>query len=58
MDPDEALKKLRELAAKVLAAQDDDYINARYICEEFAESFDALDEWLINGGFKPTDWDK
>lgn len=52
MDPNEALRVLRAWAADQLGADyetDTDQYRA-------AEQFDALDHWLIRGGFKPRDW--
>ena len=46
MDPDETLRRLREL---VRANNYDDY-------ENILEHFDALDEWLSKGGFLPRAW--
>jgi len=55
MDPDQTLASLRSLTDRVLnnAFLDDD---AGELLEEFAEKFDAIDAWLVTGGFKPHDW--
>lgn len=54
MDPDEALKRCRELAKRV---EDATYAEE---CEvaglDLAEQFKALDEWLSKGGFAPREW--
>lgn len=42
MDPNEALKRLRKYASDTGG--------------EFAETFEALDEWLSKGGFLPAAW--
>jgi hypothetical protein len=55
MDPNEALKQLREKAAYALdgnwAVGD---MNA--VAIDLAEQFQALDEWLRSGGFLPGAW--
>ena len=54
MDPDEALRRIRELVAtdmrpwKARGHWDE--------VEELRELFEALDEWLSHGGFPPADW--
>lgn len=42
MDPNTALQALRKYASDTGG--------------EFAEQFEALDEWLSKGGFLPADW--
>jgi hypothetical protein len=50
MDPDEALRKLREMALTVL---DGHWVDM----DEFAETFAALDGWISNmGGYLPRAW--
>lgn len=59
MDPEIALNQLRELADIVMAAHGestDDFSCVSPIELEFAEKFQALDEWLSNKGYKPGDW--
>lgn len=58
MDPNEALKRCRESAKKMLS--DDDIDSPRYVAigAGLAEHFDALDQWLVRGGFLPKDWEK
>ncbi len=57
MDPNEALRKLRELAACLLA---DDGLTRPQIDDgiELAELFTGLDEWLSTpkAGFLPAAW--
>ncbi|UXE04458.1 hypothetical protein SEA_FUNSIZED_87 [Mycobacterium phage Funsized] len=52
MDPDETLRELRALVARVQAehrlSQDD--------VERGAELFGALDGWMASGGFMPVAW--
>lgn len=45
MDPDQALKDLREM---IRDTEDLDLI----------EQFEALDDWLAKGGFLPADWQR
>ena len=53
---EEALNRVRELVKQILLVRDSfempDYV------VEIAEQFQALDEWIINGGFLPKDWEK
>lgn len=51
MDPNKVLKKARAKAERIL---NDDSNTAE--AQAFAEHFQALDEWLSNGGFLPEDW--
>lgn len=53
MDPNKTLKILRELVANILTSSED-------TGNEFkvAEYFEALDHWIVNGGFLPTAWQK
>ena len=48
----------RDRAAAVIESAD--YADARESDEavELAEAFQALDEWLTKGGFKPRTWAK
>ena len=47
MDPDEALRKIRELI------NDGDSADI-----ELVHLFDGLDQWLSKGGFLPKDWSR
>lgn len=47
MDPNETLRRLRELCA---------LDNCRLFAEEIADLFEALDQWLSKGGFLPEPW--
>ncbi len=51
MDPNETLRRLRDLATTALAGDRECPDNL-----EFAELFDALDGWLCDKGFPPDDW--
>lgn len=51
MDPNETLRRLR---AAVYAIQTPGY--SAVTREDMAELFDALDEWLLRGGFLPDAW--
>ena len=51
MDPNQTLKDLRALRAKIHA---DDSADEK--AEEMATLFQALDEWLLAGGFLPRAW--
>lgn len=61
MDPNEALKNLREAARDNLAHAEefkDRPGELLVMIYEAAESFQALDEWLSKGGFLPADWQR
>lgn len=53
MDPNANLKELRVLALRLLnsASQPDPADVAR-----FADLVCSLDEWIVNGGFLPAEW--
>lgn len=54
MDPNKALKELRELYNKVMATEGSD----AEVTYELVSSIEALDNWLTRGGFLPADWQK
>jgi hypothetical protein len=51
MDPNAALKELRQLAGRFEKGEDEPGDGAR-----MGELFDALDDWLSRGGFLPQGW--
>lgn len=53
MDPDATLAQLRSLIAEERAAEFE-YDMDRY--ESIMELFEALDQWMSNGGHKPGPW--
>lgn len=55
MDPNEALDQAREASTEILDGwpEGDDQVTPAIT---LAESFQALDEWLSRGGFKPAAW--
>jgi hypothetical protein len=58
MDPDAALAELREFVAEVKEQRDYSVGELENLLSYFAEHFEALDNWLTNGGFLPADWKK
>lgn len=58
MDPNEALKNLRDTIGLATALSDGDPVDftAEQILADMTEDVQALDEWLSKGGFLPTDW--
>lgn len=54
MDPNETLRRIRELSRRIL---DDGPLND-HVNEELAELCEALDEWLSRGGFLPKAWER
>lgn len=53
MDPDEALKKLRVMSDYILT---NPHANFSWAEIEWAETFQALDIWMSQGGFRPRGW--
>ena len=70
MDPNTALRKMREATAAIKQQDDSELDSDKKLRErrsshvdyepllEIVEHFEALDGWLTRGGFLPTDWDK
>jgi hypothetical protein len=51
MDPDEALRNMRDALKRVQESSSDAEAAA-----ELADAAEALDGWLSRGGFLPQDW--
>jgi hypothetical protein len=66
MDPDANLEEQRSLAAEAMKIQDACSDNGDYTPEQqerhaeiacrLAELVQALDEWIMKGGFLPKEW--
>jgi hypothetical protein len=59
MDPNENVKRQRQVADQIIAAMEDGNITNSMICtlaDDLAELVVALDDWLTNGGFLPSEW--
>jgi hypothetical protein len=59
MDPNAALDTIREAATNLRAQLDSDDPSSSAIEQEagwLAEHFEALDGWLLKGGFLPDEW--
>ena len=62
MDPDELLKSMRLAAERrdAMVSQDGDHADWNTEADDFAHDvtrqFQALDEWLNEGGFLPAEW--
>jgi hypothetical protein len=54
MDPDETLRIIRQTIKQMRVDEEDNVFEAH--AQEVAEHFEALDEWLSKGGFKPKEW--
>ena len=55
MDPNEALRRIREIVEKTY----DKEMSSASVEEMFndlVDHFEALDDWLIKGGFLPNAW--
>ena len=57
MDPDETLKRIRALAARIIAVADKDDEDMSSEGLELAELVQALDTWIASGGFLPRAWE-
>lgn len=55
MDVNETLLRLRELS-RMFLSEEGDFDTDDVV--EMAESFQALDEWLLKQGFLPRDWQR
>lgn len=64
MDPNEALKNARAALKSFRAAEESDDSDESHsqalidAGEDLASAFEALDEWLMKGGFLPEWWAK
>jgi hypothetical protein len=64
MDPNEALKRLREIMPRLQAWAEaeewsiapSDLTQHDTDLAEVVETFEGLDQWLSKGGFLPADW--
>ena len=56
MDPNATLERLRGLSREVAREVDNDSGDLDLRLAEFADLFDALDEWKSRGGFDPEAW--
>ena len=56
MDPNECLKRIRELVAEGRQAEGDGYQINQSVATGLVALAEALDEWLSKGGFLPTAW--
>jgi hypothetical protein len=58
MDPNETLRRLREMARDAVERFDRDEEVASADAAEMAEAFQVLDQWITEGGFLPREWEK
>jgi hypothetical protein len=62
MDPNITLAEIRRLAKKIQEDYEDHGCEAIGINQEEANSLasyiDVLDNWILNGGFLPSNWDR
>jgi hypothetical protein len=57
MDPNQALAELRTLVYIASTIVDGGEVGDWYACmSALIESFEGLDKWLSDGGFKPDAW--
>jgi hypothetical protein len=56
LDPNEALKVLRAISARILRNIDEDVPLDGDEVNTLCESFQALDEWIAKKGFLPEAW--
>jgi hypothetical protein len=55
MDPNEALRLVRESVGELVHADDDNTLPGSQV-GQVVDAFTALDEWLQKGGFLPSEW--
>ncbi len=55
MDPDACLAEIRSLTAKILADGGNHRVDS-FRAQRLAELVDALDAWIVGGGFMPKRW--
>ena len=53
MDPNETLRRLRELSATPINNNMKEFGE---LIDNLVFNFEALDEWLSKGGFLPNEW--
>jgi len=60
MDPNATLQELRELAGETIKEWEHPETTEIITPEHYllAQKIKRLDDWISNGGFVPTDWDK
>jgi hypothetical protein len=59
MDPNEALKNARNAYKTYLVASDkEDTSLMAMSAAHLVDAFEALDEWLMKGGFRPDAWER
>lgn len=60
MDPDRALRRITELASRLVQGDPEQLEWDRLVtlATELAETIIALDEWLRRGGFQPSAWNR
>jgi hypothetical protein len=58
MDPNEALRLVREAAGEIVNAAGEAYDPDTSNIGQLIESFDALDKWLSKGGALPLAWER
>lgn len=58
MDPNAALAELRAIVKDSHEVEGDYDVHTVNRGERAIELFEALDGWLSNGGFLPTDWQR
>lgn len=58
MDPNAALKNIREAVGELRNQDDDGVLDGTSQVGFLLESVEALDEWLTKGGFLPTAWQR
>lgn len=58
MDPNEVLAIARDRSEAIIESADALEGSQSEEAIELAEAFQALDSWLVKGGFKPRKWAK
>ena len=58
MDPDETLHAIRQACSDYLEYICADQDKIGRFTDEFVDLVISLDEWISNGGFLPSEWNK
>lgn len=56
MDPTKCLEEIRELVERVHKNELYDARELHDVLNELAEKMEALDNWMMTGGFMPNQW--
>lgn len=58
MDPNAVLAEIRTLYLRYVAYRTDADSQALDVADDLAERVEALDAWIVTGGFLPDSWNR